>query len=84
MLRKPSISLSCIEFLLDWEDNDNDVLFQTYMEENERDISYSRNEISAFVVDEFEFSYEATFSHNPGVKKRILYDYKYIFVLLSF
>lgn len=42
------------------------------MEENERDISYSRNEISAFVVDEFEFSYEATkisFSHNPGVKK---------------
>lgn len=54
MLQKPSISLSCIEFLLDWEDNDNDVLFQTYMEENEGDISYSRNEISAFVVDEFD------------------------------
>jgi hypothetical protein len=40
--------LSCVE------DSDNDVFFQTSVEDNAKDIDYAQNETSAFVLDEFE------------------------------
>lgn len=77
-LRKLLTSLSCTELLSCVEDSDNDVLSQTSVEDNAKDIDYAENETSAFVLDEFEenyrftdFSYKRTkipFCENPCIK----------------
>jgi hypothetical protein len=53
-LRKLLTSLSCTELLSCIEDSDNDVLSETSVEDNVKDIDYAENETSAFVLDEFE------------------------------
>lgn len=53
-LRKLLTFLSCTELLSCVEDSDNDVLSQTSVEDNAKDIDYAENETSAFVLGEFE------------------------------